>query len=174
MFLGVVGQRTLKKCLIDSFKAEFGEDVIQRNGKGNKVLFLVAQNFWLEEAIYVTPMDSEEFTNVDHLDQFLSRSKVAFHLQVIPGKYHLHTGILLRGRNNEANAILELNDTGPNNDETTLHEATAYMVYCNGSNPDEPSVSIRGEYLNIRGLDMAKILYRYSRIANLAVSNHKS
>jgi len=41
------------------------------------------------------------------------------------------------------------------------------MVYCKGSNPDEPSVSIKGEYLHIRGLHMTKILYRYSRIANL-------
>ncbi len=41
MFLGVVGERTLKNYLMDSSKAEFGEEVIQRHGKGRKVFFLV-------------------------------------------------------------------------------------------------------------------------------------
>ena len=169
MFLGVVGEKTLQNCLIDSFKAEFGEDMIQRDGKGSKVFFLVEPKFWLEEAHYVTPMDSQEFDHVDRLDQFLSGSKVAFRRQVIPGKHIFHTGILLRGKPNEPNAILEVNDTGPNDEETTLHLASAYSVYCKGSNPDGPTISIKGEHLHLRGLDMPKILYRYSRIANLLV-----
>ena len=36
MFLGVVGERTLKNLLIDSLQAEFGKEVIQRDGNGSK------------------------------------------------------------------------------------------------------------------------------------------
>ena len=123
----------------------------------------------MDEAKYVTPMDSEEFIHVDHLSQFPSGSKVAFRRQIIPGYHYLHTGLLMRGNHGVPNAILEVNDIGPDMDESTLHIASACNVYCGGSNPDGPSISIKGEYLQNMGLEMPKVLYRFSRVANLPI-----
>ncbi len=117
----------------------------------------------------MTPMDSQEFDQVDHLNQFLSGSKIAFCRQVTPGQHYRHTGTLLRGKNNEPNVILEVNDAGPDDDEVTLHQTTVH-VYWKESNLKGPTISIKGEYLHTRGLDMAKILYRYCRTANLPIS----
>ena len=78
---------------------------------------------------------------------------------------------MLRGRNGEPVSIMEVNrELGSNEDVTTLHLRPAYEVYCRGNNPNEPSISIRNEHIQFLGRDIAKILYRYSRIANLSIA----
>ena len=69
----------------------------------------------------------------------------------------------MRGKPGNPNTILEVNDIRP----TTLHMASASNVYCTGFNPDGNSISIKGKYLENIGLAMPKILYRFSRVANL-------
>ncbi len=52
----------------------------------------------------------------------------------------------------------------------TLCSATAAEVYFEEENADGASVSIKGGHLQTRGVDMAKVLYRFSRLANRPVS----
>ncbi len=97
IFLGVVRERTLKNCLMESFKAEFGEDMIERSGRGRKVFSLVKPKFRQDRVLYMPPMDSQELGQVDYLNQFASGSKIAFRREVTPGSSYLHTGILVCG-----------------------------------------------------------------------------
>ena len=91
----------------------------------------------------------------------------------MPGLTFLHTGIMLRGRNGEPVSIMEVNrELGVNEEVTTLHLKSAYEVYSRGNIPNEPSISVRNEHIQFLGLDIAKILYRYSRIAGLSIRYH--
>merc|ERR1719427_1821624 len=63
------------------------------------------------------------------------------------------------------------NELGSEEDVTTLRLRPAYKVYIRGNNPDDPSISVRNEHIQLLGfVDIAKILYRYSRIANLSIA----
>lgn len=157
----------MKNIIIRAFEEIFGEEVVQRTGH-HPIHFSVELKFFLDEAKNIFPADSGKFENVDHLDQFLTGSKVAFRRHTCFGKSYLHTGILLRGK--EENVILEVNDAGPRDDVTTLHQTPAYRVFQNGSNPPNgPSIEVLNKYLQCKGVDISALLYRYSRIADLPI-----
>lgn len=159
-------ERKLKDMLCAAFKEIFGEDTVQHSGRGHRISFLVENKYDLESAEHVAPVDSVEYEDVTHLTQFQTGCKVAFRRKLGPTSLtYLHTGILFRGRNGVPNAILQVNDAGAAGyDPTTLHMAGAFQVYSTGDNADGPSVSILGAYLQERGVDMSKLIYRWSRI----------
>jgi hypothetical protein len=141
---------------------------LQRDGY-LRFFFPVALRFHLKDASYIVPVDSPEFREVDHVQQFLSGSKVAFRRKsMFPGIEYFHTGILLRGQDGQVPFLLEVNNepgSSNNSNEIFLHAKPIYEVFIRGSNLNNPSISICNEYLEFLGLDMRKILYQYSRIA---------
>ena len=171
-FLGATSsKRYLKKLIVDSMKSLFGNQVVEDGTKGKRRGFYVDSKYSLEGSSYITPSNSDSFSDPEKLKLYISGSKVVFERRYLRFSYY-HVGILLVGKNNHPNAVIELSFQEDSR-IANLHVSLCVDVMNNGTNADNP-ISIQGNYLDQKGISIPKILYRYARIAHKAVQYHES
>ena len=156
---------------MDSMKSLFGNQVVEDGTKGKRRGFYVDSKYSLEGSSYITPSNSDSFSDPEKLKLYISGSKVVFERRYLRFSYY-HVGILLVGKNNHPNAVIELSFQEDSR-IANLHVSLCVDVMNNGTNADNP-ISIQGNYLDQKGISIPKILYRYARIAHKAVQYHES
>ena len=171
-FLGATSsKRYLKKTIVESMKKVFGNNVVEDGTKGKRIGFYVDSKYSLEGSSYITPSNSDSFSDPEKLNNYISGSKVVFERKYLRFSYY-HCGILLVGKNHHQNAVIELSFL-PDSRVANLHVSNAIDVMNAGTNADNP-ISIQGNYLDQKGISIPKILYRYARIAHKGVQYHES
>ena len=164
-------KRYLKTLIVDSMKSLFGNQVVEDGTRGKRRGFYVDSKYNLEGSSYITPSNSNSFSDPEKLKLYISGSKVVFERRYWKCSYY-HVGILLVGKNDHPNAVIELSSE-EDSEIANLHVSLCVDVMNNGTNAENP-ISIQGNYLDQKGISIPKILYRYAKIAHKAVKYHES
>ena len=79
-FLGATSsKRYLKKTIVESMKKVFGNNVVEDGTiKGKTIGFYVDSKYSLEGSSYITPSNSDSFSDPKKLNNYISGSKVVF------------------------------------------------------------------------------------------------
>lgn len=107
-----------------------------------------------------------------HFVKHLSGSIVALRREVTPAKMqYLHTGVLPCRKTGEP-YIMELQREPGLHGVAQVDITPAREVLERGRNPPGATMSVRNTHLERRGIDIAKTLYRFSRIAGKTIDYH--
>ena len=135
----------------------FGIDITGHNRKGHP-LFKIVCKYKMEQSQWIYPAASNDLRTLEELKPYLTGSKIVFKRA---GYYH--TGILLHKTDGEL-MIIELSKSEDNVFRMKIRSAGDVLG-------DEPSpMMIDNNFLHGRGVDMNKLFYRFSRIAELEVA----
>ena len=159
LFLGIEGTngKGHQLLVIEKMNKIFGNDIRIDDRKGHP-MFKIICKYEMEQSQWIYPAASNDLRTLEELKPYLTGSKIVFKRV---GYYH--TGVLLHKTDGEL-MIIELSKTEDSGFRMKIRSAGDVLG-------DEPSpMMIDNNYLHGRGVDINKLFYRFSRIAELEVA----
>lgn len=149
-------EKSIEMKILSEMAKNFGSDVIQHDRKGHPILKIQCK-YLMDEAKDIVKAASNDFTHLEELAHFLSGSRVVFKRRA-----YWHTGVLLTKTNGEM-MIIHL-ERDRNVFKLKIRSAGDVLGV-------EPSpMVVDNLFLVSRGVDMNKLFYRYSRLAERRVA----